>query len=206
MKLKIIPAYCLALALVTGCSSTPTNNAPPVTNFSEDTFEEQLDLHTVHDQQYSGLINTVDIYITFLGPKMSESILEKNAIVFQWDAEKFSTEKSILEKEMQKETQFFVSFYTPEKKQDDLLKSKTLWKLFMDVDGKRYEGKVSKVRLLTSEIQGTYPHHTRFASPYTLSFPIAANTLRDKKVKLTLTGTVGTIKAEFSETGSLVLK
>lgn len=209
MKLiKFTITIIASLLLFASCSSTPTteNNSANTPSFSEDSYESQLDLHTIHDQQYSGLVNTLDVYITYHGPKMTEAILQKNALVFQWDSEKMNSVKLASDKELQKETQFFVSFYTPERKQDDFLKSKTLWTFFMDVEGKRYEGKVSKVKLLTSEIQAIYPHHSRFASAYQLSFPIAANSLINKKVKLTLTGTVGTIKAEFSENGSKSLR
>lgn len=98
---------------------------------------------------------------------------------------------------MKKQTEVFVSFYTPEKKHDDLHKNQTLWKIFLDAGGKRYEGKAQKVKLLTSEVQGLYPFHNRFATPYTITFPVPTTALDGKEAKLTITGSVGSVAVVF---------
>jgi hypothetical protein len=91
----------------------------------------------------------------------------------------------------------FLSLYTPERKHDDLHKNKTLWKIFLDSQGRRYEGKAVKIKLLTNEIQAMYPEHTRFATPYLVTFPVSTKSVDGQPTKLTLTGTVSSVSLDF---------
>ena len=94
-------------------------------------------------------------------------------------------------------TEFFISFFTPEKKHNDLSQNKTLWKIYLDVNGQRYEGKATKVKLLLSEIQSLYPYHNRWSTPYLISFPVATALVENKTATLTITGAVSSPQLIF---------
>lgn len=185
-----------ATAFLLGCASTITNRAG-VNLMSASAYENIVDNWSDHIEDYSGLNNTVTIQATLLGSDVSLAQVDQNARIFQWDQVTYENEKKLAENRMAQETQVFVSFYSPERKWDDLYKSKTLWKVFLDANGQRYEGKVTKIKLLTREIQSLYHYHTSFASPYMISFPVSARSLDGKQVKVVFTGAIGSVIMNF---------
>ncbi|MFN9066555.1 MAG: hypothetical protein ACK5V3_04955 [Bdellovibrionales bacterium] len=142
-------------------------------------------------------MNTLHLTATLLNTQVVNNQLLNQARMYQWSPEQLEVEKVKSQESLSKQIQIFVSLYTPEKKHDDLHKNKTLWKIFLDSQGRRFEGKAVKVKLLTNEIQALYPDHTRFGTPYLITFPVPASDVENGKVKFTLTGTVDSISVEF---------
>lgn len=161
-------------------------------------YENILATQTDHIQNYEGLYNTLEVTATLENSKIISAQNSQSARLYLWDKIRFETEAKKREEKAEKETEVFLSFYTPERKNDDLAKNKTLWKIFLDVDGKRYEGKAAKVKLVLSEINALYPYHTRFATPYVVSFPVSTKVVDGKAVKLIVTGAPGSATLNFS--------
>lgn len=193
--MKTVGFLFLALNLIS-CASTTTNRAG-LNIMSESAYESVIDKWSDNIENYNGLSNTMSIKATLLNNEAATAQLDQNARLFQWDQITFDNEKKKLETRLGQQTEVFVSFYSPERKWDDLYKSKTLWKIFLDVDGMRFEGKATKIKLLPREIQGLYHYHTSFATPYTVSFPVPASTLDGKTVRLIFTGSVGSATLNF---------
>jgi hypothetical protein len=168
---------------------------------SESEFEKTTENYSNHIQVYSGLYNTVDMTGTLLNSAVAKAQLDQNARKYQWDAARYTTEKASFDARMQNETEIFLSFYTPERKHDDLHKNQTLWKIFLDTNNKRLEGKVKKVKLLTQEIRSLYPYHTTFATAYSITFAIPTRLVELSSSKLTVTGPVGTASLDFRSLG-----
>ncbi|MGZ3747533.1 MAG: hypothetical protein ACXWRE_09185 [Pseudobdellovibrionaceae bacterium] len=190
--------YLGLLLLLTSCASS-TVNKNGVNIMSEAHYEAIVDKWSDHVEDYNGLNNTVTIMATLLNPEMATAQLDQSARLYQWDQNTFNSEKQKLENNLNKQTEIFVSFYSPERKWDDLYKSKTLWKIFLDVNGQRFEGKATKIKLLPREVQSLYHYHTSFASPYIVSFPVSARTVDNKPARLTFTGAIGSITLNFGE-------
>jgi hypothetical protein len=186
----------LTALLLSACASTAVNRAG-VTVMSEEAYEEAVDRWSDHVEDYNGLNNTVTIMATLLNPEVVMAQVDQNARLFQWDQVSYENEKKKAQNAMATKTEAFVSFYSPERKWDDLYRSKTLWKVFLDVNGQRYEGTVSKVKLLTREIQKLYHYHTGFATPYMISFPVAATAVGNNPSRLIFTGAVGSVTLNF---------
>ncbi len=187
--------YVLMLWLCS-CASTPENpHGLPL--MSESEYETNIETFTEKTQVYSGLYNVMDISGTLINSTVAQSQLDQQARLYQWDPSKMTTEKVKSDEGLNKETEIFVSFYTPERKHDDLNKNQTLWKIFLDANGRRYEGKVKKVKLLTEEIRGLYPYHNRFATPYEIVFPVSVRSIESTPVKLTVTGPIGSANLQF---------
>ncbi len=180
-----------------GCASREVNSHG-LEIMTETQFNEILDDSTRHEQIYSGLYNAVDIFGTVLNSRVRMAQLDQSARLYQWDSAKFSDEKKKSEESLNKESEFFVSLYTPERKHDDLHKNKTLWKIFLDANGKRYEGTATKIKLLTSEVQGLFPTHNRFSTPYSIKFNVSMTSIEHQPLHFILTGPVGSVKMEFS--------
>ncbi|WP_413290233.1 hypothetical protein [Bdellovibrio sp. HCB337] len=183
--------------LLAACASSMITNRAGVNIISQDGYEDVVDKWSDHIEDYNGLNNTVTVHATLLGSEAALAQVDQNARLFQWDQVNYDNEKKLAENRMAQETQVFVSFYSPERKWDDLYKSKTLWKVFLDANGQRYEGKVTKIKLLTREVQSLYHYHTSFATPYTISFPVAARSLDGHPVKLVFTGAIGSVNLNF---------
>jgi hypothetical protein len=163
----------------------------------ESDFEKTLDRATVKNKSYDGMQETTEFAATLINSEVREAQLKKQAMVFQWSESEFSSEKEKKVKDAGSQTEVFMSFFSPEKAHEDLARSKTLWKVYLESDGRRYEGKAEKIKLLTSEIQNLFPEHSRFATPYKVIFPVALATVEPKKSMLTVTGPVGTASLEF---------
>lgn len=186
----------ISILFLAACASTTTNRAG-LNVINAAAYEAVVDQWTDRVEDYSGLSNTVTIQATLLNPEVALAQADQNARIFQWDQITYDNEKKNLENRMASETQVFVSFYSPERKWDDLYKSKTLWKVFLDANGQRYEGKVAKMKLLTPEIQSLYHYHTGFATPYLITFPVSARAVGGNPARLIFTGAIGSVTLSF---------
>lgn len=184
--------YLLVLTLfLAACASTYEVTPAGRTLRTADEYTEVLTANSDKLRTYSGFYNVLDVEAVSVNSVVAQAYLEHNARLYQWTDAKFSEEKTKMEQRLSKQTEFFMSFFTPERKNDDLYKADTMWRIFLDVDGRRFEGKATRVKLPLAEIQAAYPFHNRFATPYMITFPVPMLSIEKKELKLTLTGAVG---------------
>ncbi len=182
--------------LTTSCvTNLPT--AAGVPEISNSNYEDLVTKKTQKVEIYDGLYNKLTVSATWLDAEMSEGLLAHSARLSQWQEFKFKEEKSKIISKHAFDTEFFVSFYTPEKKHSDLSQNKGLWKIFLDVNGQRYEGKAVKIKSLLSEIQASYPQHNRWSAPYQVTFPVSTSATENKAAALTFTGSLGSAQLKF---------
>ncbi len=186
-----------AILLLSGCATRETTSAG-VQIATQSESEKVIDRYSDRIESYTGLYNTLQAAATLHNTPVSEAILDQNARLFQWDQGKFDAQKLERQEKLSKETEVFLSFFTPDKKHDDLNKNPSLWKIFLDVNGRRYEGKATKIKLQTVEVQSLYAYHNRFSTPYLVVFPISVRLVENYSSKLTLTGPVGSATLNFS--------
>ncbi|WP_080602429.1 hypothetical protein [Bdellovibrio bacteriovorus] len=186
--------YFLALTTVTILSACATNyEVTPSgrTLRTSDEYIEVLEDNSDKLRTYSGFYNVLDVEGIQLNSKVAAAQLDQSMRLYQWTEEKYTEEKAKFEQRLSKQSEFFVTFFTPERKNDDLYKADTVWRIFLDVDGRRFEGKATRIKLPLAEIQGLYPIHNRFSTPYTFTFPVPMISIEGKDQKLTITGPVG---------------
>ncbi len=184
------------LFTVSGCVSGYTNpNLPNLRPESE--YVQALEDYSAKKQVYDGLYATIEFSATLLNSKVSRLQLDQYARIYQWSEDYYKTRQSEVETAMSKQTDIHLGFFVPERKHDDLHKAKTLWRIFLDVGGKRYEGKAEKIKTISADIQSLYPYHSRFYTPYRLTFPVPTSVAESADAKLTLTGPVGSTSVEF---------
>lgn len=193
--MKIMILVLISMIFVS-CTSTPTNENGMVV-ISQAEYERRIEPASKKVETYKGILNTLHLSATLLNSQVIDSQILHKARIYQWNAEQVEEERAKMLEVANNQTQMFLSLYTPERKHDDLHKNKTLWKIFLDSQGRRYEGKAVKIKLLTNEIQAMYPDHTRFATPYLVTFPVSTKSIDGQPVKLTLTGTVSSVSLDF---------
>lgn len=188
----------LAISFVLSACATRDVTPTGLDVMSETAYQSVINEYSDATERYSGLYNTITMRSTILNSKVVHAQMDQNARLYLWDKAKYEEEKSNANKKMVNETEVFVSFYTPERKHDNLDRSKTLWKVFLDVNGKRYEGKPARVKkVLTSEIQGLYSYHNSFSTAYIVTFPLPTSEIERNPSKLTVTGPVGSATQSY---------
>lgn len=182
--------------VLASCASQPTN--PQLTLMSESEFETAVESQTHNQKIYDGFVNTMDVTATLHTDNVVRALLDQGARIYQWDSTQYAKEKALVDSAHNTQTEFFLSFFVPERKWDDLHKTTTKWKIFLDVNGKRFEGKATRWKANLAEVQSFYPHHTRWGTPYKILFPVPTRDIQDAASRLTITGPVGVIQLDFT--------
>ena len=93
--------------------------------------------------------------------------------------------------EMSHSTRVFISFFTPQRENDNLTDSGSIWKVYLDVNGMRYTGKPLRASRLIAEMRTLFPYHNRWSTGYWVTFPAATSSVEGHPVRLTITGPLG---------------
>lgn len=188
----------LSSMMLSSCT-TPLKTQAGVPDISESDYEDLVSAKTQKIEIYDGLYNVLTVQSTWIDSQLTEASLSQSARQLQWSEQVYKEEREKRVSKNAQSTDFFVSLYTPERKHADLSPTKGLWKIFLEVNGTRYEGKATKVRLLLSEIQALYKYHNRWSTPYMVNFPVATSLIEGKPATLTLTGPVGSAQLKFNQ-------
>ena len=160
-------------------------------------YERAVSDKTKKVEVYDGLYNKLTVQATWLDSLVTEYTLSHNARLLQWQEPKYREERTKKVSKNAESSEFFVSFFTPERKYADLSSGRNLWKIYLDVNGQRYEGKATKIKLSLSEVQALYPYHNRWSVPYSVTFPVATSLVENKSATLVFTGTVGSAEIHY---------
>jgi hypothetical protein len=189
--LRVLPFLILA-----ACATTHPD--PRLTLISEGQYRQIIESNMRNEKVYDGFMNVMDVSAVELNHTVLEAQADHNARIYQWDPTQYATEKQKSLASLPQQTDFFVSFFVPDRKHDDLHKPNTKWKIFLDINGKRIEPKeIKRVKALLVELQEMYPHHSRWHTPYKITFPIPASDIEKMGAKLTFTGPVGSLTLDF---------
>lgn len=185
------------LALTAVACATEQKSSTGLELMSAAEYERVIERNTRHTQKYSGLYNVMDVTATLVNSEVARAQLDQSARQSQWDAARFQLEKNKSDDTLKQKTQVFLSFYTPERKNDDLHKTATTWKVYLQSPERRWEGTATKLKDSLAELQGLYGYHNRFATAYMLSFPVAIKDIEGQPLTLKITGPVGSGDLSF---------
>jgi hypothetical protein len=161
------------------------------------TYEQVIERYSAGDSEYTGFNNAFEYKATLLNSEVREAIIARQAKYYLWDREKVAIEREKAQSDLAKETQIHVSFFTPERANDNLTDAKSIWRVYLDTGGRRYQGRVKRIRGVMAELQSLYPYHTRWTTPYELAFPVPALAIETQDAKLIITGPLGTRSVDF---------
>lgn len=181
----------LSLLIYFGCSS-------PQKSYNEDSYYTLLKQFTQSSREYDGLYNTFDLHVTLLNSPIRNYQLMINSENFKWDALQIKSEKEKEQQFQSSKTEVFISFFTPDAKHRNLTDSKkSIWKIFLDVEGHRYIAKIIEVKKTVDEITKFYPYHNRWSYTYIAQFSVPTTIVEKSKSSLTITGTLGSATLHF---------
>lgn len=200
MKLTLLAGIAMGLASCTSKQTIETQQANDGSHPGHPaSFERIMETYSAGDSEYTGFYNNFEYRVTLLNTAVREAQLAKQTEFYQWDAAKVALEREKMTKELGEETKVFMSFFTPDRLNDNLTNAKSIWRVYLEVDGRRFEGKIKRLRNLLAELQALYPGHTRWTSPYEVTFPVGAASIERKVSKYTVTGPLGTRDVTFPE-------
>lgn len=181
----------------TATASSPLKVPGPFNLNIPKEHSEIIDENSAGDSQFAGLYNTFELKATILNSQVREAVIRRQTEYYQWDSAQQSAEREKALQELNSQTDAFLSFATPDRKNDNLADKKSIWRIFLDVGGRRYVGQAKKDRRLIAELQSQFPYHTRWNTPYLLTFPVSTTAIETQPMKLTVTGPLGTRVLEF---------
>ena len=195
-KFNINFLFLIFLVLAQSCATRlPTIQG--IKDYSSTEYETYLEQKTKKSSVYDGFYNKLTIQTTFVDSDLSDVYNSYQAKIYQWDEKKYQEEKNKMILNHSANTEFFVSFFTPEKKQDNLNSAQTSWKIYLEIAGQRYEGKVTKIKTDYNNLEVLFPHHNKWSTPYSLTFPVATSTVQGKNFIITVTGAMATTQISY---------
>ncbi|MES2767996.1 MAG: hypothetical protein V4596_02530 [Bdellovibrionota bacterium] len=189
--LGIILCGSLYLITMLGCTSLDRSTV------ADNNYYSLVKDYSDRAEFYSGFMNVFQIHATILNQKVLEAQVEKKASSFNWSDTQKSEDMAKITNSLRGETTVFVSFYTPENKLNNLDSPSSIWRVFLDVNNKRYVGSVSTYVGFANEAQLFYPYHTIFGKGYLVRFPVPMMNIQDYPMSLTVTGTIGSDTIKF---------
>lgn len=199
-SLLLLVVISISGTLFAGCSSVPQTNTPSEEQGrpeSSKDYERLIETFSEGDTKYSGFYNAFEYKATLLNSAVRSALVSRQADYYQWSREKRQTEEENSNRELASETTVFLSFFTPDRKNDNLSDLKSIWRIYLDVGGRRYQGTAKKQRSLLAELQALYPYHTRWNTAYLVSFPVPTLAIETQKAIFTITGPLGSRTIEF---------
>jgi hypothetical protein len=156
-----------------------------------------IEKYSAGDIEYSGFYNNFEYHATLLNKDIRSLLLKRQCDYYQWPHEKLVGEAEKSDREAAGKTTIFMSFFTPERHNDNLADAKSIWRIYLDSGGHRYDGKAKRLRLLLAELVSLYPYHTRWNTAYLLEFPVPTNAIETQPSTLTITGPLGSRTVAF---------
>jgi len=193
----VTAAFCI-LAISGACSSTPPLAEPAKNSPEIQAADAEIDRFSDGDAQYVGFYNNFLYRATILNSQVRGALLRKQAEFYQWDRDKLLGEREKSDRGAGIETTIFLSFFTPERRNDNLSDAKSIWRVYLEAGDRRYQGKVKKIRTPLAELIALYPYHTRWNTAYEISFPIPTLAIETQVLKLTITGPLGAKTVSFT--------
>lgn len=192
--MRVLFSLCFLLTL-SACTTAPVNEANPIAAMSRPDYAQLIKKNTRHTDQYSGLYQTFQADVTILTSEIQTEGLKQKALFLQWTPGQYQQEREKLMQEGTAYAKFFMRFFSPEREYDDLQKPNSIWKVYLEFSGNRFEGRVKRLTDKLIEIETVYPHMDRFSTPYEVTFNIPMATVEGGNPKMVLTSSLG--HAEF---------
>ena len=197
--MKLLIAGITSGMLLMGCSGAQkAPNGVDKPRLSDGEYVDLIEEHTQKDEQYSGLYNLYHVHVTILNSKVNGARLDRIRYYNQYDQVEAARQREKNFQEMSNSSQFFLSYYSPDK---DLRKLPNMWKFYLQHNGVKYEGKIRHISKRDFEIRSLYPHMDRWSKPYIIEFPIPMTEVEKGTSVFSMTGSAG--KSQFTFQPSL---
>lgn len=178
-----------------GCTQSPLISSSNTAH--ELAYEKQIASATKKIDKYDGFYQLFQADMTQISSSIQVALLQRKADFLQWDQAKLQKERDRAFQEMATEAKFFLRFYTPESDYDDFHRANSIWKIYLEFNHQRVEGKAKKMTQKFSDIHQLFPHFNRFSTGYEVVFPISTSALEVGEKKVVITSSLGNASFTF---------
>lgn len=185
MKYLIIAS----LLFVSACQTHPHDEG-------RDNYIQVIEKNSAGDTQFSGVYNHFEFRATILNEEVSRAIHNRMTTFFAWDEAEADKKLDERLNANQTKTRLWVSFFTPERADDNMANKKSIWKVYLIVDGQRYKGHAKKANMNFHQAEALFPYHTRWTTPYYVDFEVPTANIGTNP-KLLVTGPLGKREVTF---------
>jgi hypothetical protein len=168
-------------------------------SMSDSEYTDILEKYTKEARGYSGLHNVFHFKVIHLTDEVIRAVARRKALYYQWTERQL---REYLESEIQStasRTKLFLSFYTPNRKHDDLNASNSMWKLYLKNENRRLTGKARKLADPVAKIAAIFPFHDNWSSPYEVEFPVSSSEINLGDAMFTVTGSLGAAEVSLNK-------
>ncbi len=187
--MKILISFVVLLSILS-CTTYPHSKG-------REEYIEKIEKNSAGDKQFSGLYHQFEFKATVLNTDISRTIHDRLKLYYEWGPQENEEKLQERMQELETKTKLWLSFFTSDRKDDNLATSTSIWKIYLVADGKRYEGQAIKANFNFSEAQALIPYHSRWATPYYLEFPVPTAEIENSKLSLIITGPLGRREVSF---------
>lgn len=160
-------------------------------------YINEIEKFSAGDKQFAGIDYNFEFRATVLNHKITEAVHGRMNQMYAWSEQESAEKLNEKLAKLQSNTLLWLSFYTPERKNDNLATKRSIWKIYLVAGSQRYEGLVQKVNINLSEAKELYPYHTRWATPYYVEFPVPTREIENEPLTLIITGPLGRREVSF---------
>ncbi len=182
----------LSLVFAFGCTTYPHSDG-------RNSYIQKIENHSAGDKQFAGLYHNFEFRSTILTHDISEAVHKRLDKFYEWNPAEEQEKRQERMQELQTKTKLWLSFFTPDRKNDNLANKVSIWKIYLEANGQRYEGHATKANKNFDEAQALFPYHSRWATAYYVDFPVPTAEVENSDLKLVITGPLGRREVEFSK-------
>ena len=179
------------------CTSTRPKGADVGPRLENTEYIKKMAKKTQVDKKYSGFSQLYEAHVTLIDSDVQSLVLQRKSDVYQWNIDKAQKERERMFQENSSDSKFFVVVFTPRAKLTDLHRGTSMWKVYLDLDGQRYEAKIKKVQGHLETIKSIYPSLNRFSVPYEVRFDVPLSAVEEGQAKFIMTSALGTTEMNF---------
>lgn len=186
------------ISFLISCSSAPVSEldvAPAALNQGQ--YESLIKKYTRSDKRYSGLYNKYHVSATLLNSQVQGAIDDRLRFYKQLNDQDYESEREASQQRLSSQSLVFLSFYSPEKDYRKLHRPNSLWKIYVEYNGQKYPGRIKKDKEKELQLKKLFPHHSRWSSPYIVTFNVPMTSLEEGKATLILSSSAGKSVLEF---------
>lgn len=165
-----------------------------------DQYLETIDNYSAGDKKFSGFYENFEFRATILNETVTRSIYNRMKQIYAWSDSEYQEKLGEQLSDLQSSSKIWLSFFTPERKDDNLANKVSIWKIYLQTPSQRYEGRAEKVNKNFSEAQALIPYHSRWATPYYVTFPVPSSEISGQDLRLIITGPLGHREVRFPKT------
>lgn len=190
----------LSVFILAACESAPkTSNSSIVADIPNGEYRSLLKKCTIAEQKYDGFQQTFEVHATLLTTAVTNATQQRRAHFLGWEESQLRQERDNAFRDMSGYSKIYLNYFSAVNDYNDLNKANSIWRIYLESNGQRYEGKAEKDKSKLSERAQLYSHVDRFRTPYVITFPIPMTSVEKYGAVLTMTSSLGQIRFDYKD-------